>query len=167
MRDKRVSEFSQYLGDDGLAKILKKSVRARQGLINRLLHQLRIELGWESVDQKVWRELDPEGIFELIRSSGRDTVAMQCFKNVYKHTHLNADGQRLGSAYLQQRYAVWGEHDPKYVVAHARKGRVLHSDSTVSAMAAAKGSRSVIQDHVINSPKGEKIRVKKRPTTKG
>ncbi len=167
MKDKRVSEFSQYLGEDGMAKILAKSVRARQGLINRLLHQIRIELGWENVDQQVWRKLDPESIFELIRSSSRDTVAMQCFKNVFRRTHLNPDGHRLGSAYLRQRYAVWGEHDPKAIVAHARKGNVLHSDSTTAAMAAVKGSRSADPGHVINSPKGEKIVIKKRPSTKG
>lgn len=166
MKDKRRSEFSQYLMEEGYALFCSKSENARKGIINRLYHQIRVELGWEAMAQDRWREISPEAVYELIKDSGRNTIAMQCFKSLMSRIAITPDGQRVSTAHMRVRYAVWGEHDPTIPLAVARGHKVMQAANPTVAMAAAKGGSSTKEDHVLHLPKGEQLRVAKRPTTK-
>lgn len=166
MKDKRRSEFSQYLAEEGYALFCSKSENARKGIINRLYHQIRLDLGWESVPQERWRLIPPESVYELIRESGRSTVAMQCFKSLFSRIAITAEGQRVSTAHMRVRYAVWGEHDSKIPLAIARGHKVMQFENPTVAMAAARGGSSTKEDHILHLPKGEQLHIAKRPTTK-
>jgi hypothetical protein len=166
MKDKRRSEFSQYLMEEGYALFCSKSENARKGIINRLYHQIRLELGWESMPQERWREVSPESVYELIRESGRSTVAMQCFKALMSRISITPEGQRVSTVHMRVRYAVWGEHDPTIPLAIARGHKVMQSENPTVAMAAARGGSSTKEDHILHLPTGEQLHIAKRPTTK-
>jgi hypothetical protein len=178
MKDKRRSEFSQYLSEDGLKKFAAKSVRARQGIINRLFFQLRKELGWECIDKVKWQGVDPEVIWVMIRSSKKDTVAMRAFKGLFGN-HLGMNGITLRGHYksfkaydghkTQGVEVPFEAHKPKTlsieVTALGRGSNILSSDSIYAAQCLAFALRSN-GFHTLNKP-GRKFKVRKRPSTKG
>ena len=177
MRDKRRSEFSQYISEDGLKKFSAKSVRDRQGIIHRLFFQLRKELGWECIDKVKWQGVDSEVIWLMIRSSKKDTVAMQCFKGLFGG-RLGMNGITLRGHYkaftpykghkTQGVEVPFEAHKPKdlgiEVAALGRGSRILESDSIYAAQCLAFALRS--NGFYNLSKPGRKFKVRKRPSTK-
>lgn len=177
MRDKRRSEFSQYISDDGMKKFAGKSVNARNGIIHRLYFQLRKELGWECVDKETWKQVDPEVIWDMIRSSSKDTVAMRAFKGLFG-SRLTIQGITLRGHYksfkaydghkIQGVEVPYGAKSPKdvgvEVVALGRGSNILQSDSVYAAQCLAFALRSN-GFHNLSKP-GRKLKIRKRPSTK-
>lgn len=193
-RDLRKSEFSYYLGDDGSKLFASRSVKARKGIITRLVNELakivietlqkneRFEADLREMLGKEYGAeyiLDPKHpsfrldvlaeIFELISN---DTVPVQFFRSLIARGMLRGDGQRRYSNTFAYRKGsqelTTGVKIRGLARVRDRKIIVLQSKNAFTAQLATNGGKAVDSGtSVLHLPSGKAKKIKARPSTKG